>query len=93
MKINNKRLREQFRTIVKVDRIGSDIVYDNNLIVRRLECKHCEYKISRDDIKNCEGHFVKYGGMRAKMIKHIHQKHLDIWIMIHDQERLRCAEL
>ena len=62
-----------------------DIKYrnsDTDIAIERLYCKHCDFSVGRNDVGNRAGCHVKYGGMRAKMIKHIHHEHENIWQLI-----------
>lgn len=51
-----------------------------NEAVQRIFCNHCDFSIGRNDVHNRRGCHVKYGGMRAMMIKHIHHEHPEIWV-------------
>lgn len=80
--IDNTLLREEFIIIEKRDYQGAEYRYYPTLHVARLDCKHCDFMVRRSDIQSRPGHWVKYGGMRSKMIAHIHAAHADIWARI-----------
>lgn len=59
-----------------------EIKYRNDYVdiaIESLWCKHCDFYVTRSDVVSKRGCHVKYGGMRAKMIAHIHKEHPEIW--------------